>query len=94
MIIRYFKEKVYPQIKDFEFVNEIKAFDHFRKGISVNSDTQNIRELSNFNNLETIHSFRLTLAQIQDLPQISSLINLNISCTSIEDLRFLRQFPT
>jgi len=93
MISSYFKEKVYPQIKDFEFVDDIKTYDHSRKGISVNFNTRNIHCLSNFENLETIHSFRLTATQIKEIPKIATLKNLNLSGASIENLNFLRQFP-
>ena len=89
----YFKENIYPQIKDFDFVQDLKEYDHFKKGGCLNFQTKNISELLNYKNLETLHCFRLTENQIKSFPLLNSVKNLNLTGSPIESLSFLNHFP-
>ncbi|OJJ15428.1 hypothetical protein BKI52_39115 [marine bacterium AO1-C] len=91
--IEYFKTSVYPHIKDFDFVHDLAEYNHKRVGLSLNTETQNIPSLADYTNLETLHCFRVSEAQLKDLPKLNTVKNLNMMASTIEDLSFLKQFP-
>jgi len=90
---KYYGTQVYPHINDFDFVDDLEAYDHTRVGVSLNTTTKNIPALANYPNLQTLHCFRLSEEQVRSFPILATVKNLSLSTSPIRDLSFLQQFP-
>lgn len=89
----YFENNVFPYIKDFDFIKDVKNYEYTEKGVCLNSDSKNIQSLIEYENLEVIHCFRLNIEQINSFPKSNTVKSISLNRCDIKNLEFTKNFP-